>query len=377
MNKRFYTKEHSSTKSILFIGMSPNYGGTEAVIMGFARYVVKHKIPLEMHFLNVYDEPIACEEEIRAFGGTIAPLKLQRRKGLIRYYKGIKNFYRAEGHSFDSVVLNEQDPVNLDMLKYAKRFGVPHRIVHAHNSGYGSPQSLLSRIAIWVNKRLLMRRATTLVACSSKAAEFNFGRHTKLASIVPNGIEVARFRFSQKNRDHIRSLLGVRDKIVLLNVGRLDPQKNQSFLLRAFKQALKKNTNLYLIIEGKGYLRDTLMHEIAELGLEKSVSLIEGTIPPNEMYSAADAFVLPSLFEGYPVTLIEAQVSGLPCFVSDVVTREASVTDDCYFVELDEVVWSNMFLLAESKRGSNRMETCFDLKADGETTNEMLSKLYV
>ncbi len=358
----------------LVIGMSQNYGGTEAVIMSVIRSdasIIHH-----FDFLNVYDGPIACEQELLDKGCEIKSLKLQRRRGLFRYFRGLRSFFSANAGIYDALILNEQDPVNLDLIKYAKKAGIPNRIIHAHNSGYGTPPKFLARLAIWWNKQRLGRLATALIACSEEAARFNFGRYSGSAKIVFNGIDLKRFRFSEESRSVARNALGFSDSdIVFLNVGRLDPQKNQHFLLDCFADASKKGLNSSLLIVGEGILEESLKSHAMELGINDRVRFLGSSAHIEQIYCAADAFLLPSLFEGFPVSLIEAQSCGLRCYVSSAVTRKAVLGDLVWLGALDLEKWSKQLLCFDSPQRENRLNVFLMLKDTPLDSEKMAERL--
>ena len=107
--------------NILIVGMSTYYGGTEAFVMTLFRNIDRNKY--HFLFLNAYDEPIACSDEIISLGGEILPLRLKRRQnGLKKYKEGLKDFFLKNGNKIDIVLQNIQDLINIDMVKYAHKY---------------------------------------------------------------------------------------------------------------------------------------------------------------------------------------------------------------------------------------------------------------
>jgi glycosyltransferase involved in cell wall biosynthesis len=360
---------------ILVVGMSQNPGGTEAVLMNTYRHLDRTKIQFD--FLNVYDGDIAFSDEILSLGGRILSLKLKRRNGLMSYYKGIKRFFAEHRGEFFGIHMNILDPVNLDLLRYGKKYGIPLRILHAHNGGYGARPSRLSRLAIFVNKLKMFSYVTDFVACSKEAADFCFGKNAKQAEIIPNGIDVDKFLFSEKERLQVRSDLSLTNELTFGTIGRLDPQKNHLFLLSVFAQVVQSIPSAKLVIEGKGCLANETKEAVNRLGLNQNVLILENTVSPAKLYNAFDVFLLPSLFEGFPVTLIEAQANNLPCLASEKVTHSAVCSDRIGFLPLDQDVWVKALLKCSALATRSSLSTAAQEQVfSAQQMADSLSKIY-
>ena len=326
---------------ILQIGMSTNYGGTEAFLMNLYRNIDRTKYQFD--FLNVYDEPLACQSEILSLGGNIYNLHLRRRQdGLKRYKRGIKKFYKE--HHFDVVVQNVQDLINIDMLRYAKKYGINKRIIYGHNSGFGMQPSKLSFISHIFNKLRVNRYVTNYVAVSDKAAEFLYPRRAlDKVTIIPNLINFDIFKYNDSTRNRLRKELGVGNKKVYGIIARIDPQKNHAFLLDFFNEILKKEPDSLLVIVGTGPLEKDIKNKANKLGIDKSV-IFKGYVDnTSDYYSMFDIFLYPTNFEGFGIVLEEAQTSGLPILCSDVVPSNVIVSDLIKLPSLkdDASKWAN------------------------------------
>lgn len=316
---------------ILQVGMSPYYGGTEAFLMSQYREIDKSKIQFD--FLNVYDEKIACQDEIEKSGGKIYYLDMARHRGLNTYYKNLDLFFAENADKFDAVHCNFQSLINTDVLKYAKKYGIKVRIAHAHNSGYGTPPSKKQKLIIAFNRKTLGLYATHYFACSSLAAQWMFGRE---AIVIHNAIDSDKFVFSEHKRMEMRRKLELNNAFAVIFVGRLDPQKNPIFLLDIFSEIKRNRSDSKLIIVGDGILREQMMSRMAQLQISNDVIMLGSRRDVNDLLQAADAFLLPSLFEGLGIVLIEAQAAGLKTYTSkDVVPNDAKITDLLEFISLD------------------------------------------
>lgn len=328
---------------VLQVGMSPYYGGTEAFIMSQYRALDRDKIQFD--FLNVYNEKIACQDEIENLGGHIYYLDMSRHDGIFKYYARINNFFKTESANFDIVHCNYQSLINIDILRYAKKYGVVVRIAHAHNSGYGTSPSLLQKLIIFSNRLLLGRYATSFFACSSMAGLWMF--HNRKSVIIPNAIDTKKFAYNIEVRNRIRTQMSLSDQLVITFVGRLDPQKNPFFLIDIFKSINKLNPNSKLLIVGDGYLRKDLEEKVEVFNLQDDVLFLGTKKNVDEILQASDIFLLPSKFEGLGIVLVEAQTAGLPCYTSDsVVPPEVNITGLVHFLSLNNKPedWSKFIL---------------------------------
>lgn len=205
----------------------------------------------------------------------------------------------------------------------AKRAGVPLRAVHAHNSSDGKPDTAMRGAYRALMRRLIAEHATLTLACSAEAAK-TLGADG--ASILPYGIDLEPFIGTP---DGLRQRLGIdAEARVLFAAGSLTHQKNHAFLLEAFAETLKLRPDTDLLIAGEGPLRQELASLAEALGIAERVRLLGlRDDVPDLLLNVADAFVMPSLHEGLPVALLEAQAAGLPCLISQDISDEAIVMD--------------------------------------------------
>lgn len=217
--------------------------------------------------------------------------------------------------------------------------GVKKRIVH-HHQAY-SKWSLLCSI-MRIPCKLF---ATHWLACGEAAAINGWGKSAvknDKVMILPNAIDPKRFKFSEKSRQEVRARYGIKDDdFVIGHVGRFYPQKNHDFLIDVFSEVHKQKQNAKLLLLGNGPLQDKIRQKVQSLGLAEAVIFAGLQKEPAPFYSAMDVFAFPSLWEGLPLTLVEAQYSGLPCVVSGNVTKEVLISGHCVFVKkLDLNLWA-------------------------------------
>lgn len=202
----------------------------------------------------------------------------------------------------------------------AWKAGCKVRIAHSHNT------TCKEKALNWLLTPVFHWFYTDAMACGRDAGKWMFGK--KPFVVLNNGVDVSKFQFNRENRDRVRDALGIGgDSVLLTNVGALNAQKNQAFLLGCVKELNQKQNRKYvLLLIGEGRLFDDLKQRAKEMDLGESVIFLGGTNAVHEYLSASDAIVMPSIYEGLPLALIEEQANGLKCFVSDVITREANLT---------------------------------------------------
>ena len=280
---------------------------------------------IEWYFAVLNNENSDRYEEIVKHGGHI--IEIYRDKNPLKYAKKVKKMF--ENYKFDIVHCNVAN-IGFFFLYYAKKSKVKVRILHSHGTVSGEIFSHRVRNDLIIP--FTRHYANVYFACSKAAGKAMFKRPFY---VVNNGIEYNRFMFDKNIRKKMRKELGLEEKIIIGNVGRLSHQKNQRFLIKCFQLASKKNDKLVLLLFGDGVLKDEYIDLIKELHLEEKVFLMGSQNNMNEYYNVFDLFVLPSNFEGLPVVGIEAQVNGLKCLFSDKITTETDITNVSEFLPIN------------------------------------------
>ena len=234
---------------------------------------------------------------------------------------------------YDVIYLNAFQALSLRYALLAKRAGVPVRVLHSHNTGLRPHilRPLKMRIHSFA-RRLYGGVGTAYFACSPEAASFLFPAKVlreRSVCVLFNGIDTERFRFRPEQRKALRGKLGLEDRFIVGNVGRLCDQKNQLFLLDVLKALLPLRPDGCLLLIGEGEQRAALERRAVELGIRDRVILFGVTDRPEEMLWAMDAFLFPSRFEGLGIAAVEAQCAGLPMLCSEHVPQKALVTGLC------------------------------------------------
>lgn len=300
-----------------------NLGGAETMVMNLYRAIDRSQIQFD--FIIHLQEHQAYEDEIREMGGRIYRFPKFSGKNIFEMRRIWKQFFLK--HPEYKILHSHIRSYASVYIPIAKAAGLT-TIVHSHSTSNGSGIASVGKAILQYPLRY---QADYFFACSKEAGEWLFGKHIVQGEkyhMVPNAIDIEKYRVVPEIRKFYRKELGVENKRVFLHVGRLHPAKNHRFLLELFAAWVKENPDDVLLIVGEGGLRDEIEHIISELGILKSVIILGARNDVHKLMQAADCFLFPSLWEGLPVTVVEAQAAGLPCLVS------ANVTDDVFISPL-------------------------------------------
>ncbi|MGX8851827.1 glycosyltransferase [Amedibacillus sp. YH-ame10] len=235
------------------------------------------------------------------------------------------------------------------------------RIVHAHNTKTEFP--IIEKLC----RPLFYRLYSNAIACSNAAGEFLYKENS--FTVIKNVIEIDKFIFDSITRNKVRIELGVNDEMLIGHIGLFEKVKNQAFLINVLKRLKRELLNCKLLLIGEGTLKKELEILVNELDLSSFVIFLGNTSIVEKYYHAMDLFALPSLHEGLPYVLIEAQTSSTPCIVSNRVSKEACLSNDFDFLELDEIIWMNKIreycgssYIQKEAKNIDKIEKEFDLE---------------
>lgn len=304
---------------VLQVVTTMNCGGLESVLMNYYRHVDRNQLQFDFLTHRPFDGFFG--EEILKLGGKIYHLPALNPFSPA-YRHALRGFFRE--HPEYQIIHVHLNCMSSVILKEASRCAVPVRIAHSHSSSqnkdYKYPIKLFYR-------RLIRKYATDLFACGQAAGQWMF--HTNEFTVLKNAIEVDRFRFSSPTRTRVRRTLGFSDsEIVIGHVGSISPQKNHFFLISVFQKLLELRSGAKLLLVGNdsGKLAERIKSKCRKNELEDAVVFTGIRNDVADLMQAMDVFVLPSLYEGVPVTMIEAQAAGLPCVVSENVPKDCVIT---------------------------------------------------
>lgn len=250
-------------------------------------------------------------------------------RGLSRFIEEVNTFFEEHGSEYD-IVHCQMPNSAFCVLRDAKHAGVKHRILHSHLNN--SSDQFLHRLRNAPLNAIGKMYATDRLACSEDAGKFLFG--SKPFAVIRNGIPIEQFAYDTGINSALRAEYGIpMDAPVIGCVGRMVKQKNYPFAVKVFAQFLRKRPDAKLVFIGDGTDRAELEQAIHDEGVTSFVLLLGVREDINRLYSMLDVFFMPSLYEGLPVSCVEAQASGLPCVYSTDVPHESDITQTGLFVD--------------------------------------------
>lgn len=335
-------------------------GGAETFIMNVYRNVNRESVKFE--FVVVNGEKGNYDDEIKQLGGKIHVLPSPK-LGLQRYKKELVSLLLREKYDVVHSHVHYFSGVN---LKIARKCGVRIRIAHSHTSNMNKRFSLRRTIYEKYMKLLIDRNANHLLGCSKEALDDLFLNSDNRVEIVNNGIEIEEFMKKRLSKEEYRKLIGLPEgAFVIGHIGGFRPEKNHTQLIRMFHYLSKKYENAHLVLVGDGILRNKIEEKVSELSLEHKVHILGVRSDITDILRSFDVFVFPSLYEGLGIAVIEAQVSGLKCVVSDKVPQEVDITGNVSFLSLnsDFKEWEESIMNCDARPIDDKRIKKYDIKS--------------
>ena len=294
---------------------------------------------------------------------------------ILRYNKELTKIFNENNYK---IVHSHINTLSVFPLKIAKKCGIPVRIAHSHSTTNKKEwkKNMLKQILRPFSKKY----ATNYMCCSELAGRWLFGNkeyNNGNVYILNNAIDVEKFSYNESIRIKKRKELNIDDnKLIIGHVGRFVEQKNHKFLIDIFNQVQLKHKNAILLLIGQGPLLNEIKDKVKKLNLEEKVMFLGQREDINELYQAMDIFIFPSLYEGLGMALVEAQYSGLPCIASDEIPKEADITKNIIFLNLnrDKSKWADSIFVCDNRKNNCKMinDDKFNIKSE----SKKLEKIY-
>jgi glycosyltransferase involved in cell wall biosynthesis len=352
---------------VLHIVGTMDLGGLENFIMNLYRNINRKQVQFDFVVHN--QEENYHEKEIHELGGIVHRVS-SKKKSMIKNLTEMYNLF--VNNKYDVIHIHTNSATCLTDIIIAKLCKIKHIIVHSHSTNTRKNKTLIHKIF----KSTMNRLTDYKFACSDKAAEWLFGERITDVNIINNAIDINRYLYNQKIANQYRKTYGIKDNTLFVgHIGNFSVAKNHMLLIDIFQSVLERNINSKLILVGQGPLQKEVIDKVEKLGLSEHVIFagLREDIP--EILSAIDVLLFPSLYEGFPVTLVEAQSAGLKCIISDTITKQVILTELIEQVSLTDspVKWAEKLLSTTPRY--NRSNTYQEIVKKGFNIKEEALKL--
>ncbi len=338
---------------VLVLDTVMDRGGAETMMMNYLRNMDRSKVQLD--FMVNRDYKADYEDEIKELGGKIYRMCPMYPQNFGKYKRQIREFLKS--HPEYQIIHSNLEERSYFALKEAKKLNIPVRISHSHNAPKGFD---LKSIVRYYFRARLKPQVTHMFTCGLEAGDWLYGKENRDKFIMQNNaIDAKSYEYNEEIEKKMRKEFKLEGKFVIGHVGRFFPQKNHSFLIDIFNEVYKKDKSAVLMLVGGGELKEEIENKVKLLGLENAVIFTGVRSDVNNIMQCFNLFILPSLFEGLPVTMVEAQAAGLKCIISDKVPKQCDITGNVEIIPLEESPkkWAEKIL---SYKNSYKKESMYE-----------------
>ena len=305
-------------------------GGVESLLMSLYRNIDREQVQFD--FLVETKEDLTAFDEIEKYGGKVYTLDKLNKKAPWKYLKDVKDFFYTYAKNYNVLHCHNMER-GLAVLYYAKKYQINCRIFHAHTDSFvGVNYEKLIPFIV----RLDIGLSTHLFACSKAAGDFQFSDSQRPYIIVKNAIDTKLYSFNPNKRVEIRKKMNFENTFVIGHTGRFAYAKNHARIIDIFKEVYSENVDARLLLVGDGPLKQEIELKVNNLGLSKVVVFTGSIDNIEDVLQSMDVFLLPSFFEGFCISLLEAQSTGLHCVTSDIIPHEVELTPLISQLSLDD-----------------------------------------
>ena len=358
---------------VLHVLGGTNLGGAESRVMDLYRHIDRERIQFD--FAVHTQEKGFFDEEIKKLGGRIYPLPRFKVYNWLSYQKAWKQFLKE--HPGYAAVHGHMTSTASIYLPTAKKSGVPITVAHARSAGTDAGiKGLLTRLI----RKNQWKQTDYCFACSALAGEAVYGKTAcaqELVHVIPNAITLEKYAYDPNMREQMRQEWQLQDKLVIGHVGRFHAAKNHGFLLEVFAEIKKLRQDAVLFLVGEGEGMEAAKQKASELGIMQDVVFAGKKTNVSDYYQMFDVLLFPSLYEGMPGTVLEAQAAGLSCLISDTITPEAGVTELVEYKNLQDGAqkWAESLLTLLQKNTAERTGRLQALRAAGFDVSDQAVKM--
>lgn len=357
-------------KILHVIGRHPK-GGVGSFLKNINANIDHNKIHFD-YLVNDSDIKSNFASDIKDFNSNYTVLPKLSFRNFLNYLRELDVFYNKH-NDYTAIHVHS---VNLALFNYyfARKYGIKNLIAHSHSTK--SSDVFLRRIRNFFLIFPVKKFATHILACNYDSARFLFGSkraNSRELMLVKNAINTQLFSYNQEIRNKTRLQHGWENKFVIGHVGHFIPVKNHNYLLNIFAEILHRDSSAILVLIGDGELKSSIKEKANALNIQESVVFLGLRNDVHRYMQAFDTFILPSKFEGLPLVGVEAQTSGLPCYLSSNISREIAITDSVKFldVNLEPSKWADLIVKSKGdfiryNRTSEIIAAGYDIKQEAK-----------
>ena len=359
---------------ILMVLGNTGLGGAQAFVLNLIKNLDLSRFQVDLAVDT--EKPNGIGEVVRSLGCNIYFLPYFKVYNYLCYVKAWDCFFSK--HHYDIVHAHSTNSASV-YLRIAKKYGCA-TIAHSHSAGYRG--NVIQRQVKKYYAHKVRDVADYWFACSDKAAERLFGkdyRNKRNYHDIPNAINAENYLFSNEKAQKIRKGLGIKDDEFLCgHIGTFSTPKNHSFLIDIFGEVVRKNPKARLVCCGQGVLMPSVKEKAAQLGILDRIQFPGVVMNANEYMMAMDAFIFPSIFEGFPMSIIEAEATGLPIVMSDVITKEVDMSDLIHRHSLNDSPskWAETIVVLKTGNRMDYNNPIVESKYNMRTSINLISSLY-
>ncbi len=336
----YFPKGHKM-KRVFQLAHTLNMAGTETVFMNWYRNIDRSVLQFDFCVNREYTTPLV--NEIKLKGGQI--LIVSHKSGIWGQLKFQYNLYKTlkQHGPYLAFQTHSHWSSGIDCFTAAVA-GIKKRYTISHYAQGAQSYSFRIKLLLPLYRLFIYLFSTKRLAVSEEAGNFLYGKYM-FFEIIHNGINLQQFAYNPAVRKKKRAELGLENKFVVGNIARFTTPKNHSFLIDIFAEIRKQNPQAHLVLLGTGELEHLIKQKVSQLGLTHAVSFMGVCTNVQDFYQVFDVFLLPSLYEGLPCVAVEAQGSGLPCFLADTIAKETAICNTT-FLSLSQSAneWGNVIL---------------------------------
>ena len=358
---------------VLHMIASLDVGGSQTMMMNIYRNIDREKIQFD--FVIDRPEETYFADEIKSLGGRVYTMIPFHGTNAGEIKRDWNNFFYT--HPEYRILHSHVRSYASLYLPVARAHGVK-TIIHSHSTSTGGG---VKGAVKTVMQLPLRHQADVLMACSLDAGEWLFGKRACQSErfvLLPNGIDVRRFAVSPETRIQYRRELGLEGKYVIGNVGRFYDVKNHTFLLDVFQKVYERDKSAVLLLVGVGPLQQEMAQKAVRLGVADQVIMTGNRDDVPQLLGAMDVFAFPSLWEGLGIAVVEAQAAGLPCVISDTITKEVGLSDLVRYLPLgDAEAWAAVLLERRPREDVTAaiVKAGYDIRVTAQRLTELYTRL--